>query len=262
MATALSASDYALWVFSSLLQVGLLLVLLRERTYRRLPFFSLFIFTVTLSDAVVWWAYHEYGYASLTSFSLAWIFQATAMAARGMAVGELCHRVLSPHRGVWALAWRLLAGVAMFLVVYAGLAAFSSRDHLTVFVLTAERGMELAAAVLLMFLLIISWYYRIAIPNPEMLLGISLCAWSLVQVVNNIGLQVWLSSESYFAWTKKIRMVSYQAAVCLWIYAVRRPATATQLQPAMNAESYNRVAPAVNLRLQALNDRLLEIFKQ
>ena len=261
MATTLNSLDYLLWGFSSLLQVALFLLLVRGRIYRRLPFFSFNILTVLLSGVAVWWTYHKHGYTSQTSFSLAWGLQALALAARGMAVGELCHRVLSAYRGVWALAWRLMAGVAIFLMAYAGLAAYSNRDHLPAFILTAERGLELAAAGLLLLLLAISHYYGIRVPSPERLLIVGLCAWSLVQVLNDIGWQIWLSSETYFAWANKIRMLSYQAAVLVWIYAVRRPVPAEQPQPAMNAALYNRVAPEVNLRLQALNDRLLEIFK-
>jgi len=261
MAATLSSFDYLLWGFSSLLQAGLFLQLVRREVYRRLPFFSIYILTVVMSGAAVWWTYHKYGYASLTSFSLAWVLQALALVARGVAVGELCHRVLSAYRGVWALAWRLMAGMSIFLMVYAGLAAYSNRDHLTAFILTAERGVELAAAVLLMLLLAISHYYGIRVPTPERLLIVGLCAWSLVQVLNDIGFHIWLSSETYFAWANKIRMLSYQAAVLVWIFAVRRPLPTEQPQPAMNAALYNRVAPEVNLRLQALNDRLLEIFK-
>ncbi len=260
MATALSPIDYVLWVLSSLLQVVFFLLLVRARLYRRVPFFSFYILIVLLSDATVWWTYHVHGYTSSISFSLSWVLLALTLAARGMAVGELCHRVLNPFRGVWALAWRLLSGVTLLLVVYAGLAAYSSRhDYVLTFIQTAEGGLELAAAVLLLLLLAIGHYYRIRLPAPERLLIVSLCAWSLVQVLNDVAWQVW--ADDYFEWAKKIRMMSYQAAVLVWIYAVRRPVTAELPPPAMNAALYNRVAPEVNFRLQVLNDRLLEIFK-
>jgi len=255
----LTHTDYLLWAVSTGLQAVLFAVMAWTRFYRRLPYFSLYVAIVLAADAYLWYAYHKYGFASAASFTLAWSLQGITLGPRGLAVGELCRRALSPYRGVWALAWRLLTGAAILLLVYAGLASYSSRTRVATFILTAERGLELAAAVLLLLLLAISHYYRIEILVPERLLIYGLCAWSLVQVLNDVAWQV-LASR-YFQWANKIHVISYQVTVAVWIYAVLRPVTAEQPQPAMNAALYNRVAPAVNVRLQALNNRLLEIFK-
>lgn len=259
MAPTLSPFDYALWVSSTLFQWALFYLLVTNRLYRRLPFFSTYILLVLLGDATVWWTYHSHGYASLASFWLSWTLQALTLGARGLVVGELCYRVLRPYRGVWALAWRLLTGVGIALVVFAGLSSYSSRDRLMSFILTAERGLELAAAILLVLLLLISRYYRITIPRPELLLIVSLCVWSLAQGVNDLVLVV--RGNTFFEVWKKIRMTSYLAALSGWVSAARRPVAAELPQPSMDAAQYKRVGALVNVKLDELNNRLLEIFK-
>jgi len=166
----LTPYDYGLWTVSTVLQFALCGLILRTGLSRHLPIFAVYAWLNLLNLALVWWAYLRHGYSSLTFFYITWAAFGVALLARGMVVGELCRRVLSPYSGVWALAWRILTGVALLLVVYAGLAAYSSRDPMQEFLFTAERGLELAAAVLLVLLMGISAYYRILVNQLNRLL--------------------------------------------------------------------------------------------
>ena len=170
----LTTLDYALWALSTALQVGVCILVVRSRSYRSLPLFSAYTWLNLIGLSVGWWAYLRLGYSSRISFNIAWAAFGIVLAARGLAVAELCRRVLRPYDGVWALAWRLLVGVAMLLLVYAGLAVFGVRGGITAFLLTAEHGLELAAALVLLLLLAISNYYHIRVPTLEGMVALGL----------------------------------------------------------------------------------------
>ena len=255
----LTPSDYGLWTAGTVLQFAVCILVLRNGLYRRLPVFSAYVWLNLVNLAFVWWAYLKLGYSSLPSFYIAWTAYGVALLARGLAVGELCLWVLSPFRGVWALAWRLLVGMAMLLLVYAGLAAYGARDGITAFLLTAEHGLELAAAVVLLFLLAISAYYRIRVQAPERLLILGLGMWSLLQVVNNVAFDLW---PGYFPWGRAVKVASFQVALLIWIAALRKPVPQEEhAPPVLSQRAYDELAPQTNLRLRLLNERLLEIFK-
>ena len=255
----LTTLDYALWALSTALQVGVCIFVLRSRTYRSLPLFSAYAWLNLLSLAFGWWVYLRLGYSSRLSFYITWIAVGVVLLARGLAVGELCQRILRPYRGVWALGWRLLVGVAILLLVFAGLAAYGARDGIKTFLLTAERGLELAAAIILLLLLVISSYYRIPVPKLEGMLALGLGVWSLLLVANDAALALW---PKYFPWGRAVRMASFQAVLLIWIAALRKPALHEAAAPLLLAQTvYDELAPQTNLRLRLLNDRLLEIFK-
>ena len=255
----LTASDYGLWILSTVLQCAVCGLTLRSGLYRRLPVFSAYAWINLVNLAFVWWAYLHLGYSSTTSFYITWGAYGVALLARGLVVGELCRRVLKPYRGVWALAWRLLVGAAMLLLVYAGLAAYGARERVTTFLRTAEHGVELAAAVVLILLLVISSYYRIPVPTLEGMLALGLGVWSLLLVVNNMAFLLW---PDYYARGSQVKMVSFQLALLIWIAALRKPVQQEgYAPPVLSQRAYDELAPQTNLRLRLLNDRLLEIFK-
>ncbi len=252
----LTPFDYGLWIVSTLLQGAVCGLLLRGGLYLRLPIFSSYAWLNLLSLALVWWAYLRLDYSWM--FYVGWVAFAVALLARGLVVGELCRRVLRPYIGVWALAWRILIGVAMLLVVYAGLAAYSNRNPLEVFLFTAERGLELAAAVLLILLLGISHYFRIRVDRLSQLLVLGLGTWSLLQVVNNMALLLW---SDYYHWGSAVKMLGFHLSLIIWIAALRKPIPQEEQVPLLPQPVYDALAPQTNLKLRLLNERLLEIFK-
>ncbi len=59
-----------------------------------------------------------------------------------------------------------------------------------------------------------------------------------------------------------IRVFSLMISVSIWCFALRKPLPAPAEAPELlPAEIYREFSPAVNLRLRAFNDRLVEMMK-
>ncbi len=262
----LSSSDHLLWGAGTLLEVILCVLIVRRGLYRRLPFFSTYLALVFARSTLMWWAYRVLGYGSPSSFYIAWITQGILLLARGLAVAELCWSSLRAYRGIWALTWRLLAAIALALVVHAGLSAAGNRSWIAPFVLTAERGLELAAVGILVLLLAACRYYEIRLELVQKMILLGLGFYSAIQVLNNSFMREWLtqfshSTPSFYLWNG-IRLASFQVALVIWLLALRNPLPAAAPAPALlPQEVYDDLAPQVNYRLRLLNQRLLEMLK-
>ncbi len=256
----LSSSDHLLWGVGTLLEVVLCVFIIRRGLYRRLPFFSAYPALVLTSAALLWWAYRVLGYGSPASLYIAWTTQGMMLLSRGLAVAELCWSSLRAYRGIWALTWRLLAALALALVVHAGLSAAGNRSWIAPFVLTAERGLELAAVGILVLLLAVCRYYEIRLEPVQKMILLGLGFYSAIQVLNNSFMREWLTQ--YFHWWNGIRLASFQVALVIWLLALRKPLPAVAPAPALlPQEVYDELAPQVNYRLRLLNQRLLEMLK-
>lgn len=256
----LAASDYILWWVGTLLEIVVCVLILRRGLYRRLPFFSTFLALDLASAMLVWWTYSHWGYGSWAAWYVAWIPQGVLLLVRGLAVAELCWSSLRTYRGIWALTWRLLCGIALLLVLNAGLDASGNAHWMLQFVLTAERGLELSAAVILLLLLLTASYYRIRLEPVQGLIALGLCFYSLIQVLNNSFMREWLTQ--YLYWWNGVRMVSFQVALVIWWLALRKPLPAVAPAPALLPQKvYDELSPQVNYRLRVLNQRLLELLK-
>lgn len=59
-----------------------------------------------------------------------------------------------------------------------------------------------------------------------------------------------------------IRALSLMISTFIWCYALRKPLAAPARTPVMlPADVYREFSPALNMRLRAFNDRLLEMLK-
>ncbi len=243
-----------------LLEVVLCVLIVRRGLYRRLPFFSTYVVLVIASDIGRWLVYQRWGYDSWTAWYFGWVSQGVLFLMRGVVVAELCWSSLQSYRGIWALAWRVLCGVALLLLLVAALNAGRNADWVLSFVLTAERGLELAAAVVLLSLLLISAYYRIRIEFVPWMLALGLCFYSTVQVLNNSFMHDWLTHYLFF-WNG-VRIGSYQVALLIWLLALRKPLPARAPAPVLLPQNvYDELSPQVNYRVRVLNERLLELLK-
>lgn len=256
----LYASDYALWGLATFLELILCILVVRRGIYRRLPFFSAYLALAFASGILVLWAYHVLDYGSWAAWYFSWTAQGVMLLARGLAVAELCWRGLRDYRGIWALAWRLLCAIALLLLVSAAINARGHTDHIASFVWAGERGLELAAAVMLLSLLIISRYYQIRIEHAPRLIAFGLCFYSLIQVLNNSFMGEWLAH--YVPWWNGIRLASFQVALVMWIVALWRPLPVAAPAPALLPQTvYDELSPHLNYRLRVLNQRLVEILR-
>ena len=257
---ALSPADYALWVAGTLLRLLLCSLLLRGKLYRKIPFFSAFVFLATVRSLSLWWIYHDPTLEPGMVFNFYWVTQLLNVTARGLAAAELCWLTLRAHRGVWALTWRLLAGVGIVLTAFAGAAAWQNTRWIDAVALRAERGLELAIAGLLLALVAVSRYYSIRMQATAKYIALGLGLHAAIQITNNSFMYAWVGS--FFPWWNAFRVLSLDLALAIWCWGLRRPATVaapetTLLEPKV----YEALAPQVNYRLRELNDRLLEMLK-
>ncbi len=254
----LSSHSVLLGVTSSLLAVLVCSIALWRRLYLRLPLFTAYLVLLAGRDALAWWFYLDLGYTSRAASYYYWITQGILVTARAAAVAEIAWRALREYRGVWALAWRVLLIIALFLLLQATLDARGSRAWISPLILTAERGLELAAVGILVLLLAICRYYGIQLEPVQKMIALGLGFYSAIQVLNNSVLRV----THYFPMWNEIRIISFQVALVIWLLALLRPLPKAVPAPALLSQSvYDELSPQVNQRLRVLNQRLLEILK-
>jgi hypothetical protein len=256
----LTLADYALWGAGTLLRLVLCSLLLRRRTYREIPFFSAFVFLATARTLALWWIYHDPTLEPGIVFNFYWVTQLLNVTARGLAAAEVCWLALRAHRGVWALAWRLLAGVAVILTVFAGVAAWRSARWIDAVALRAERGLELAVVGLLFALFAVSRYYGVRVQVTVKYIAGGLAFHAAIQMINNS--LMFGHVESFFPWWSAFRVLSLDIALAIWCWGLQRAVTVAEPEPVMlPPQVYDELAPQVSYRLRELNDRLLEMLK-
>jgi hypothetical protein len=256
----LTVWDHLLSGLSHFFEVVLLVLLIRNGWYLRVPIFTAYLAVVLACGVLRWGIYLSLGYSSWAGWYVAWITQAVLLLARSLVVVELCWNTLRPYQGIWALTWRLLLVITVLLAINAALDARGDAHWVVPFVLTAERGLELAVAVLLLSLLFITGYYGIPMQPPHRLIALGLCFYSTVQVLNDSLMRGWL--PQYIAWWNGIHIVSFQVVLAVWCAALWKHMPATESSPHLLSEhAYQEMTSAVNFRLRMLNERLLEILK-
>lgn len=251
---------YLLLGGNSLLGLVVCAYAFRRRLYLRLPLFTAYLTLLFLRNLALWWFYLGPGYDSRAAFDYFWVTQGLLLVARAAAIGEIAWRTLREYRGVWALSSLLLIGITLFLLVQAGLSAAGNRSWIAPFVLTAERGLELAAVAILVTLFYLSRYYGIRMTPLQRMVALGLGIYSGVQVINNSFMREWLTR--YFGWWGHIRVISFLVALAIWWWALRKPLPAEPPKPVLLSQDvYDELAPQVSFRLRKLNDRLLELLK-
>jgi hypothetical protein len=256
----LTLQNYLVGATSSLLEMLVFAFALRRKLHLRLPVFTAYVALMVAREVSLWWVYLGPGYGSSFAFHYFWVTQVILLVARGAAIAEIAWRALCEYRGVWSLAWRILVAVGLVLVLYAASNARANSSWITPFVLSLERGLELAVVVILVSLLAICRYYRVGLESLERKIALGLALYSAVQVANNSILGAWLAH--YFDWWNAIRSISFQAALVIWWLALRKPVPAVAPAPALLPQKvYDELSPKVNYRLRVLNQRLLELLK-
>ena len=267
-----------LWTTSLALQIVLIVILFHRRNHRAYPFFTAYIALGVAQSMILALVYRWWGFTAFRSFQVAWLSQSLVLAARASAVAELCRKVLGIYRGIWALAIRLLAVIALIVVVYA---CYVSSWRWKVTVLEADRATELAIASIIVVLLAFSRYYRVPITTTDRLIAIGLCIYSSSYVINN-SVDVKIPQEYYSYWNLLIEAVyiferllyryfSYWnlplqvvsvVSLLIWIVGLWYPVPRETEQPElMEASLYQRLSPEINLRLRMLNEQLLAFWR-
>jgi len=248
------------WATGGLIETVLLILALRRRVFRQLPFFTAYLGLLVTSEVARWLAFEFTGINSTISFGTYWTTQGILLLARAAVVYELCQVSLSLYAGIWRLCRPFLIALAVILVAGAEVSTGFSVHQLAATILTAERGLELTVVGILILGLAFCRYYRIGIQRHVAWIALGLGFYSAVQVANNSFLQDTVLAN--FPIWEMLRLVSFNIATVFWLVAVWKPLPALRPAPVLLARGeYDRLAPQMTVRLRELNTRLLEMWK-
>ena len=260
-----------LWVSSVTVQLAVCGFLFYRRHFRTLPLFTTYIVLNLCQAGFLSVVYAHYGFDSDRSTLLFRISEAITLVARVFATVELLQCVLGAYRGVWAMAWRLLAVTFTAILVYASYASYAAlHSHTSVpeaAVVTADRGFHLAFAVALVACLLLVRYYSIGVPPVHKVLLAGFCFYSCTVVLKNTLLHTLIlhfqyASPHYQRIWDAATLLPFIIVQIVWAAALRKPATAVHRQPVLLPVSvYRQVSPELNLRLRALNEQLSQFWK-
>jgi hypothetical protein len=270
----LSLLNYAIWIVTTGLEVLVCTLAFRRGLQRRLPFFTAYLTVMVASEVLGWAVYGVFGFGSWTAYDYGWTAHAILLAARGLAIAELCFRLLRSYAGIWALAWRILLIVAFVFLLHAAIESASRPYWLDTFVLGLDRDLELTATGVLVALLLIGRYYTLEMDRLERRIAAGLCVFSVVRLITNAmmaqavstHLPVWFGYHAWLdhaqTWWNSAQGLIGACVMVLWAVALRAPLPALRPAPSLLPDSaYRELSPAVNFRLRALNTRLLELLK-
>ena len=248
--------EKALWALSVLLKGVFFAVLLYRKNHRVYPYLFAYALITLIQSAILFTTYSVWGFDSPTARNVGWGVQGLVIAARALAVAEICRRVLARYRGIWALAWRMFLATAVFVLVYAWAVP---RPSWQLAILSTDRGLELSIAVTIVILFLFVKYYEIAVGATVHYLSIGLFLFSVFSVLNNTVLETWL--YSYGTLWNLLGTLAFVASLLVWIWAVREEQPETPLEPELITQAtYHTLMPEINDRLKSLNEQLSQFW--
>ena len=249
-------AEKALWALSILLKAGLFAILLYRRNHRVYPYLFTYVLVTLMQSLVLFTTYRVWGFYSPTSRNIAWGVQGLVIAARALAVAEICRRVLARYQGIWALAWRMLLVIAGLVLLYSWAVA---RPRWQAAILNSDRGIELAIAGVIVMVFLFAQHYEIQVAPADRYLAIGFLLFSCFTVLNNTLLEGWL--ERYETLWNLFGTLAFMASLLIWIWAVRETQEEGSLQPEMlSGVAYCTLAPEINFRLKTLNEQLGKLW--
>jgi hypothetical protein len=240
------------------------MLLLIRGHFRALPAFTLYVGCNLLQAVLLLLIYRDVCFIASAAVFISWTSQAVVLVVKGLVVVELCNRILRPYRGIWALAWLLLLGAALLVLLIAAVEAVFS---FPLAALIAHRGLELAIAVALVGLLVLVRHYSIPAQPALKTLATGFCLYScLVVIVNLVVEQGLVRLEPRLAglettWNE-VLLVAFILTLVYWGVALRHPLPAGEAKPALLSDSeYREFSFEIHSRLRVLNDRLAEMLR-
>jgi hypothetical protein len=246
-----------LWAVNTLMGVMLLVLLAVRKNYGAYPAFTFYIAMNLMQAALLYASYRLWGFSSLASWGVAWGSQAAMIFARALAVAELCRHSLSRYPGIWALAKRILLSCAGLVLLYSVLAA---RHQWKLALPSAERGLELSIATVIVVLFLFTRYYGVRIESADRSLAAGFCLYSCFRALNDtIADRVLYGYSELWSF---LGMVAFFGSLFLWSWALRKPLTVTVTKEnLLPLHVYQSLTPEINLRLRGLNEQLCRLWK-
>lgn len=244
--------ERVLWGLTILLDGVLLVLLLYRKNHRVFPVFFLYILLNVLQGFALVGIYLIWGFDSPVSKALGWGSQSIVLAARAVAVAQLCQRVLEEYRGIWALAKRLLVVTAAVVLLCSWAAA---RGSWQLALLNSDRGLELSIASVIVIFFVFTRYYGVPVEPAVRALAIGFFLLSCFFVLNDTILERMM--YGYTTLWNLLGTLAFLASLLLWTWTLREWQPATTLEPDLLPRGiYYAVAPEIDDRLRALNEHL------
>ncbi len=256
----LTASAFALWTLTVILEGLLCAVVVQRRLWRRLPLFSSYVLFKFLVTTTLWLVYKRFGYDSNSARYFFWSTQSLLLVSRASVCAELSWLAFKSRPGLWSYVRKVLIAISAAILLYAAIDAYRQVSVLRSFVVSSERSLELSVAIFLSSFLIIANRYRIPMERAPFLIAVGVCLHSGFQVLNNTLFKTWL--DPYFSWWRNAYMVSFQVALVIWLIALRRPLPETKPSPTLlPSGTYNSYSRVIGQRLKDLNRDIQEVMK-
>lgn len=250
--------EAAAWAFIAILELVLLVQSVRLKIGRSYPAFFAYLVAVIVQSIAVAILYRMHNLDEVTTWSIAWATQGVVVFMRSLVVVELNRRVLRRYVGIWALARKLLLGVAAVVIVYD---LILSKGQWQWLIMNGIRGLELAMAAVIVTMLLFARYYRVSVNQLQRALAVGLCLYSAFYVINYSVLEKIL--RQYAVLWNFLGMLSFIASLIVWISATRSyaPSEEVVLPPPIPADLYGKLSSEVNSRLLLLNCQLIQFLR-
>jgi len=240
-------------------EIGLALLALARRLWRRLPFFTAYLCLVVAVDLSRSAVRVRAGFSSAAYAWTYWRSQELLVLARATVLADLCRAALGRYLGVWQLARLLLAGGACTLLLLADVRTVGTRG-MTSYFLYVERELEIAIVLTLLLLLLVSRYYRVELGPPLGGITFGLVFYSAIVVLNtSIRMGPLPLSWQIFS---HVRSLAYLTALGIWAYALRRPLPEPARPLLTSPEEFAEAGAAVDQRMRELNARLSQLIRR
>jgi len=264
-------------------EVALCGLVVARRAQRTLPLFSIYSCVLLTSSIAIFLAYEYFGFSSFTAYYVFYGFLLVNATARSLAIVELCRYGLRAYTGIWALVWRILTVLAVLLLARVIVDAWGQPNKVAIYGATIDRDLAVASIAILAVLLLIRKYYGLALNPLQRAIAAGICLICMIDAIGQTVLRS-LYTGSLFSWFLESQKAQWQAlrpallrvndlwstvhllcfmfSMGIWCYALRKPVPAPSESPVLlPAEIYREFSPAINMRLSAFNDRLVELLK-
>jgi len=194
----------------------------------------------------------------MTAWKIAWLTQGFVVVMRALALVELNRKVLARYIGIWALACRLLLGVAVAVIAYD---LILSKGQWQWLIMNGVRGLELAMAAVIVTMLLFARYYRVPVNQLQRALAVGLCLYSTFYVLNYSLFERIV--QQYAVLWNFLGLFAFIASLVVWVSAANRyvPSEELAAPPAIPAELYGMLSSEVNTRLFLLNRQLIKLLR-
>jgi hypothetical protein len=249
------------WAASFVVQLALCGILIIFGHFRRLPFFTAYVCLNLCQALFLYLIYQYYGGYSQVAFLAGWWSEAITLLARLFATVEILRLVLISYRGIWGLAWRLLAVTSVVMLICVSVASWGDARQA---LMRADRGYHLIFTAALISCLALIRYYFIRVDNAYKGLLIGFCFYSCVKILLNTVLYTFLYQQHspYASVWQVLALSPYLMVLIFWATVLLHPLPTMQEQQAvLPASIYGRIAPEINLQLQTINKQLMNFWK-